>query len=233
MLFKNLNTIFVCVAGLLSLSWNFSALATEDSDTTQLVQNSPSKDKPDDESTSTQATEKGIHPSDLSPSRITLGVGVGFVRAYEAAKGGSLRANGVADLKLSYLTDYKLQGGGIYTTLRYLPFNIAPDSGDNILIQEYSGVVSVYAAGVEWNFLSRESFGLFTSLELAIFQAKLRELIPITDASPPINRFGALGMLGLEFRYKPSEKVHLGTKLHFGNGKLALASLLFNASLSL
>jgi hypothetical protein len=175
-------------------------------------------------------------------SRFVISSGFGFIRAYGAPKKKSLGlsgvgkrslgASGLADVKLSYMLR-SIPGQPeqrTYLTLRYLPFYIAPNTSVDGVDQEYEGIVNALAAGGEFKFLSKAKWDLYASAELAIYQARLTELIPVTESSPPIKRIGGLVIAGAELRYKPMENFHFGPRIHLATGNIVFTSLLLTGS---
>jgi hypothetical protein len=167
---------------------------------------------------------------DKIASRFVISSGLGLIRAYKKYNKESLRANGLADVKLSYLSTTNLYGKKFYATLRYFPFNIGPSSDENGVNLEYVGVVSTYAAGAEINFSSSRAIDLLASLELAMYFANMKDLIPVVESNPPIRRAGPLAIAGAEVRFKPMEKFHVGPRLYLGTGAISFISFLVNAS---
>lgn len=182
-----------------------------------------------DEGPKHEEASSELSRSQTTASPFSIHGGFGFIRAYKTIAKHSLGSNGLADVKISYLTKLHIaKDKKIHTTLRYFPFQISPMSDDST--QQFSGVVSAYAAGAEFDVFSSKKFDFLASLEVGAYQAHLAQLIPVTESDRPIKSFGELLIAGVEMRYKLYEKFHFGPRLYFGGGTISFTSLLLNAS---
>jgi hypothetical protein len=163
-------------------------------------------------------------------SRFLISSGFGWIRAYKSIRKGSLGGNGLADVKVSYLTNKTFfDGKKLYATFRYLPFNISTASDVNE-VQEYSGNLNTYALGAELLLSTSNKIDYLASAEAGFYHTHLSEIIPVTESNAPIKKIGGLLIAGAELRYKPLEKLHIGSRLYFGGGNISFVSFLFNAS---
>lgn len=164
-------------------------------------------------------------------NRYAINSGFGFIRAFKAGAKGTLGASGQADVKLSYLLDYLLFDRDVYAFGHYLPFSVSFKTEVDGGRQEYKGIISVYAVGTEMIYLRTKDVDYLGSFELGIYQSSLAELIPITESNPPIRRFGALAILGAEFRYKVAERFHIGPRIQVAVGGITFYNVLLSTSL--
>lgn len=166
-------------------------------------------------------------------SRFSITSGLGFIKAYKTSRTGSLAANGVSDVKVSYfLTALRqLRERHLYLSLHYFPFSIGPSSTENGVTQEYAGDINPYTVGAELELLTHKKFELLGSFEAGIYTAQFSELIPVSESSRPIRRYGGIAAIGAEGRYKVFEKFHTGLRLYWGVGHFTFTSILLSASL--
>ncbi len=163
-------------------------------------------------------------------SNTIISSGFGLIRAYKMIGQQDLGANGGADVKLSHLSANNFRGKKVYATLRFLPFNVGPDSTTNGVTQEYSGSMNTYAAGAEALLASIHKFDFLSSIEIGFFETALKELVPVTESDRPIPRLGTLFIAGGEVRYKPYEKFNVGSRLYLATGSISYVSLFLSAS---
>ena len=175
----------------------------------------------------TEEKQEEISKFEKISKRATLSSGIGFIRAFQK---NDLRANGFADIKLSYFPDYKVADRDVFLTLRYVPIDVEATSNIDNMEQEYAGIMELFNLGAEVLLPSKNWFEWLASAEVGLVKSSFKALIPISEYSPPIKKWGAEVLVGTEARFKPIEKISIGPRVYIGFGTFTTFNFLANAT---